>query len=87
MASKLEKALRIIKRADEVLDAIDHTIDLPRLITTSNAQGNLARIVREAVNTAARLGDNSPSDTARVPPSKGATRKQVKRVPKQRRLK
>lgn len=87
MVSKLQRALQIIKQADEVLDAIDSTIDLPRLITTSNAQGNLAKIVRDAVSAAAQIGSNSQSDDARRASLRRDAHLKVKRVPKRKRLK
>lgn len=73
MPSKLSRILKVIRVADEALDEIDQNIDLTRLIGVSNAQGPLARVIHDAVKTAARIGDTISHEPAQ--PVKQAKKK------------
>lgn len=74
------KFLGILRRANEILAEIDSNIDLARLITVSNAQGSLARIVRDAVITATNeSGVNPESPSSPIKGGKVKRRKSLNR--------
>jgi len=64
--SKFEKFLTGLKKSQEVLDALDESgIDVNRLIGISNAQGNVANLVRGVLSMATDTMDDASQNHGR----------------------
>lgn len=49
--SKLKTTLSVLKQVAENLELVDQFVDVDRLVGLSNAQGGIAKIIRDAVTT------------------------------------